>query len=230
MYQDQSIAVIIPVLNEEQALGQVLGSIPNFVDRIIVCDNGSTDGSVKIAEENGAEVVHERNRGYGAACLKGISQLSDSTDIIVFLDGDYSDYPEEMNRLLDPIVNDGYEAVIGSRMIETDSRTSLAPIARFGNWLSTSLIRLFWGYCFTDLGPFRAITFSSYKKLEMADKDFGWTVELQIKAAKLKLKTTEVGVSYRERIGQSKISGTISGSFKAGCKILYLIFRELVRR
>ena len=222
--------MIIPALNEEQAIGTVLRSLPGFVDRVIVSDNSSTDRTPEIVTNEGAELVHEPHRGYGAACLRAIRELDDGTDIIVFMDGDFSDFPEETSLLLDPIVFGESEVVIGSRMLRPESRRALTSVARFGNWLSTSLIGLFWGYRFTDLGPFRAVSFAALKKMELSDRDFGWTVELQIKAAKLGLNAIEVPVSYRPRIGQSKISGTIAGSIRAGSKILYLIFRELVRR
>lgn len=207
----------------------MLGDIPEYVDQTIVCDNGSTDATAEIARGMGALVVHESQRGYGAACLKALESVDPTTDIVVFLDADYSDYPQETNLLLDPIIDENRDVVIGSRMIGAESRKILTPVARFGNWLSTFLIRMCWGYRFTDLGPFRAVTKSALDRLQMKDRNFGWTVELQIKAAKLRMNATEVKVSYRERIGQSKISGTISGSIKAGTKILYLIFREVVR-
>jgi glycosyltransferase involved in cell wall biosynthesis len=197
---------------------------------VIVGDNGSADRTRELARARGAEVVEEPERGYGAACLRALAELDDSTDVIVFLDADYSDYPEEMRLLLEPISYDNMDVVIGSRMQNAKSRTVLTPVARFGNRLSTRLIRWFWGYCFTDLGPFRAVTMQAYKQLKMADRDFGWTVEMQIKAARMKLNAVEVPVSYRPRIGTSKISGTVTGSFRAGCKILYLIARELFRR
>lgn len=230
MYHGNNIAVIIPALNEEASLGRVLADIPEYVDRVVVGDNGSTDRTAEIARAGGAEVVHEPERGYGAACLRAIAELDGRTDIIVFLDGDYSDFPQQMNRLLDPMVSDGCEVVIGSRMQKADSRRILTPVARFGNWLSTSLIRLFWGCRFTDLGPFRAVTREAYQKLNMSDRNFGWTVELQIKAARMHMNVREVPVSYRARIGRSKVSGTVRGSVAAGVKILWLIFRELAYR
>ncbi|UCE24512.1 MAG: glycosyltransferase family 2 protein [Candidatus Zixiibacteriota bacterium] len=230
LYHDHNIAVIIPALNEEQSISRVLQALPSYLDRVIVADNGSTDSTASLARQAGAEVISEPQRGYGAACLRAIAELDEATDIIVFLDGDYSDYPEETILLIDQIVFGGHEVVIGSRMIKDDARRHLTPAARFGNWLSTWLIRLFWRYRFTDLGPFRAVTYQALQRLNMQDRDFGWTVELQIKAAKLGLDATEVAVSYRPRIGRSKISGTVTGSVKAGLKILYLIFRELGRR
>jgi len=227
LYRNKFVSVIIPVLNEEESIGKVLNDIPDYVDRIIVCDNGSADNTPEEVKKSRAELVYENERGYGAACLKAISLLDDNTDIIVFLDGDYSDYPEEIYLLLDQITENDYDIVIGSRMINPNARRNLTNVARFGNWLSTFLIKLFWGNSFTDLGPFRAVKFESFKKLKMADRNFGWTVELQIKASKMKMKTTEAPVSYRQRLGKSKISGTVTGSIKAGSKILYLIFKEL---
>ncbi len=224
------MAVIIPVLNEEKSLAKVLTDIPEYVDQLIVADNGSSDNSITIAKSFGTVTVSEPTRGYGSACLRGLKEVSDDNDIIVFLDGDYSDYPQEMGLLLDEIVYNNFDVVIGSRMLTQQSKMILPPVARFGNWLSTKLIALFWGESFTDLGPFRAVRWDAFRKLNMTDKNFGWTVELQIKAAKMALACTEVPVSYRRRIGQSKISGTLLGSIKAGCKILYLIFRELLKR
>jgi glycosyltransferase involved in cell wall biosynthesis len=230
VYHDRTIAVVIPALNEEAAISKVLADLPGYVDRVVVADNGSSDKTAERAREAGAQVVYESERGYGAACLRALSELDSDTDIVVFLDADYSDHPSEMMLLLDPITRQKYEVVIGSRMTSDESRAALTTVARFGNWLSTRLIRMFWGYRFTDLGPFRAADFAVFRRLDMRDRNFGWTVELQIKAAKLGLRATEVPVSYRKRIGESKISGTISGSVKAGAKILYLIFRELIRK
>lgn len=227
MYNQHYITVIIPVLNEEKSIQKVLEDIPGFVDTIIISDNGSTDNTARIAESLGVQVVSEPERGYGAACLKALEHTSNRTDILVFLDGDYSDYPEEMGLLLNPIVYHNYDVVIGSRMLKAESKQHLTPVAGFGNWLSTKLIKLIWNYNFTDLGPFRAVRYSSFQKLEMQDRNFGWTIELQIKAAKHNLNAKEIPVSYRQRIGESKISGTLMGTVKAGTKILYLIFKEL---
>ena len=218
MYRNQFVAVIIPVLNEDESIGKVIADIPDFADRIVVCDNGSTDKTPNQVEQSKAELVFENERGYGAACLKALSILDDRTDIIVFLDGDYSDYPEEMNLLLDPLLDNNCDVVIGSRMIKPEAKKHLTPVARFGNWLSTCLIKIFWSYKFTDLGPFRAIKYESFKKLKMVDRNFGWTVELQIKTAKMEMNATEIPVSYRARLGKSKISGTLVGSFKAGAR------------
>lgn len=222
--------VIIPALNEEQAIARVLRAIPAWVAEVIVADNGSTDGTAEVCRSLGATVVSEPRRGYGAACLRGIAALAEDTDIVVFLDGDYSDFPEEMDRLTDPIREDAADLVIGSRVLGRREKGALLPVAIFGNWLTTRLVRWGWGVAYTDLGPFRAIRFASLKALEMADKDFGWTIEMQVRAAKLGLRITEAPVSYRKRIGVSKISGTVLGSWRAGKKILWIVFREWVKR
>ena len=218
------ISVIIPAFNEERAIGRVIDEIPNTVSEVIVVDNGSTDATAAIAQLRGAVVVHEPTRGYGQACVRGLSALSD-TDIVVFLDGDYSDFPEEMPALYEPIVSGAADLVVGSRVLGQREKGALLPQARFGNWLSTRLIRWLFGVSFTDLGPFRAIDHKALKRLEMCDRDFGWTVEMQVKAARLEMRCTEVPVRYRKRIGISKISGTLSGSVRAGHKILWTIFK-----
>ena len=230
MLEKKRIAVIIPAFNEEESISKVIADIPDFVDEIIVTNNGSTDKTVEAAKSSGATVLDEQERGYGAACLKAIEYIKNKNfDIVVFLDGDYSDYPEEMNLIVAPILNDDFDLIIGSRMIGKREKGVLPPQSLLGNWLASFLIGLFWKYRFTDLGPFRAIKYASLIKLDMRDRNFGWTVEMQIKAAKQKLKTTEVPVCYRKRIGQSKITGTIKGSIKASAKILYLIFVSLFR-
>jgi len=214
-----------------------LHDLPVFIDEVIVANNGSTDSTAEVARKFGATVVAENERGYGAACLKAIEYIKNKNlsadrqdyDIVVFIDGDYSDYPEEMNRVVEPIINNDYDLVIGSRMTGKREKGAMLPQAIFGNWLASFLIKLFWKYNFTDLGPFRAIKYSSLIKLNMQDRNFGWTVEMQIKAAKQKMKTIEVPVSYRKRIGQSKVTGTVKGSVKASIKILYLIFISLFR-
>ena len=217
--------MIIPVLNEQDGIISVLGDIPEgLVTEIIVVDNGSTDRTAHLADQAGARVVREERRGYGWACLAGIA-AADHPDILVFLDGDHSDHPDEMPRLLEPILSRIAQLVIGSRTLGTAEPRALLPQARFGNALATFLIRLLFGVRFTDLGPFRAITRDALEKIGMRDKTFGWTVEMQVRAARLRIPATEVAVSYRRRIGVSKITGTWSGTLNAGIKILYTIFR-----
>ena len=221
------VSVIIPAFNEEPSIALVLNALPkDRLHEIIVVDNGSTDGTAKIAAAHGARVVQESRKGYGAACLKGISELSDP-DIVVFLDGDFSDYPEELVQLIQPIEAGQKDFVLGSRMILPASRRALLPQARFGNQLAVFLIRLFFGHRFTDLGPFRAIRTKSLQALGMRDTNFGWTVEMQIKAVQHGLRIEEIPVQYRDRVGVSKITGTVSGTLKAGTKIIYTIFRYL---
>jgi glycosyltransferase involved in cell wall biosynthesis len=222
------ISVIIPAFNEEESIGLVIKSLPqNKIKEIIVVNNGSTDKTAYIAKEHGARVVDEAYQGYGAACLKGISELNEP-EIVVFLDGDFSDFPEEIESLVDPIINNQADFVLGSRMLLPQSRVSLLPQARYGNLLAVFLIKLFFRHQFTDLGPFRAIRYKSLKELNMVDKNFGWTVEMQIKSVKHGLCIKEVPVQYRKRIGVSKITGTISGTFKAGIKIIFTIFKYLL--
>jgi len=229
MIDDKEIVVIIPAFNEEESLPKVIADIPKFVDEIIVVNNGSIDKTADVAMKSGATVLTEMEKGYGAACLKAIDYISDKNyDIVVFLDGDYSDHPEEMNLIVEPIIKSEFDLVIGSRMLGKRESGAMLPQAIFGNWLATFLIKLFWGYKFTDLGPFRAIKYSSLINLNMRDRNFGWTVEMQIKAAKQKLRTIEVPVRYRKRIGQSKVTGTFKGTVKASFKIIYLIFKSLL--
>lgn len=224
--KNPNISVIIPVYNEEISIGLVIHDIPKtIVNQIIVVDNGSTDKTVLKAERAGAVAVKEPKRGYGNACLKGISTLSQDTDVVVFLDGDYSDYPEDMADLVRPIIENKADITIGSRMTGKSEKGALLFQAYFGNKLATFLIQLLWGFRFTDLGPFRAIRYESLKNLNMQDKNFGWTVEMQIKAVVNKLRIVEVPVHYRKRIGKSKITGTLSGAVNAGVKILYTIFK-----
>lgn len=225
-----STAVIIPVFNEEQSLPLVLAAIPmDLVDEVIVVDNGSTDGSAQCAEALGARVVPEGHRGYGAACLRGIA-ASEEHSILVFLDGDYSDYPEDMRELLAPVVSGEADMVIGSRMLSPDSRRALLPQARFGNQLAAILMRGLFGIRCSDLGPFRVIQRSALISLEMQDRDFGWTVEMQLRAKLRGLKVREVPVRYRKRIGESKITGTLRGTMMASYKILKTIFSYRIFR
>ncbi len=222
------ISVIIPAINEESSIGLVLNALPKeSLHEIIVVDNGSTDATARVARESGARVVEEKRKGYGSACLKGISELN-SPDVVVFLDGDFSDFPEEITQLVEPIAAGEKDFVLGSRMILAESRAALLPQARYGNWLAVFLMRLFFGVRYTDLGPFRAIRYESLKNIGMQDTNFGWTVEMQIKAVQHKLRTLEIPVHYRERVGVSKITGTVSGTFKAGTKIIYTIFKYLI--
>jgi glycosyltransferase involved in cell wall biosynthesis len=222
------ISVIIPAFNEEQSIGLVLTALPqNLIHEIIVVDNNSTDNTAQVARGKGAKVVEEKRRGYGSACLKGIAELG-HPDIVVFLDGDFSDYPEEIVKLVQPIESDEMDFVLGSRMIIPESRAALLPQSRYGNQLAVFLIRLFFRHKYTDLGPFRAIRYDSLKSIAMEDTNFGWTVEMQIKAVKKRLRIMEIPVKYRDRIGVSKITGTFSGTIKAGTKIIYTIFKYLL--
>ena len=223
------IAVVIPVLNEEQAIGEVLAAIPRWVDDVVVVDNGSTDGTARVVRTKGARLVTEPVRGYGAACQAGMRALR-ATDVVVFIDGDFSDRPEEMERLVDPIVGGQADLVIGSRVTGRREAGALSAQQRFGNWLACRLMRWFWGARYTDLGPFRAIGRAALERLDMRDRGFGWTVEMQLKGVRLGLRIQEVPVSYRRRIGVSKISGTLSGVVQAGCKILFVIFAALLGR
>ena len=227
-YNNLLVRVIIPAYNEASSIARVINDVPTFVDEILVVCNGSTDETIQRAIKAGANVIKEPNRGYGSACLAGARYILDKpTDIIVFLDGDYSDYPEEMEKLLAPIVESNFDLVIGSRVLGHHKKGALLPQQIFGNHLAVFFIKLFYGFKYTDLGPFRAITKSAFEVLGMKDKDFGWTVEMQIKAIKNNIKIKEVPVSYRPRIGQSKISGTLKGSIKAGYKILHTIYKYL---
>lgn len=222
--EHKRVSVIIPALNEQDSIGLVIRDIPkHLVNEIIVVDNGSTDRTADVAHKAGARVVKENQRGYGAACLRGIASAS-NPDIIVFMDGDYSDYPEEMERLVAPVFEGEAELVIGSRMGGRRDKRVLPFHAYWGNRLAAWLISFFYHYRFTDLGPFRVIRFSALQKLNMVDTDYGWTVEMQIKAVVLGLKVLEMPVRYRKRIGTSKVTGTITGSIKAGIRILTLVF------
>ncbi len=225
----QIIDVIIPAFNEEKSIGKVLDDIPqNLVRNVYVCNNASTDGTGETARGHGAIVLDESRPGYGYACLRGMVEIANTEskpDIVVFVDGDYSDYPVEMAQLVKPIVEDEYDLVIGSRALGELQKGAMTPQQLFGNWLATNLIRLFYGYHFTDLGPFRAVKYEKLVAIDMQDKTYGWTVEMQVKAAKQKLKCTEIPVKYRKRIGVSKISGTVKGTILAGHKILWTIFK-----
>ena len=227
-----AIDVLIPALNEEKSIGRVLDAIPQaWVRQVVVVDNGSTDDTAGVARERGAEVVFEPQRGYGAACLAGLEFMADDPpDVVTFLDADFSDHPQELPRVVEPILTDEVDLVIGSRTIGRNEPGALLPQAVFGNKLACFLVEVLYGYRFTDLGPFRAIRWSSLRAIDMADEDFGWTVEMQVKAAKMHLSAVEVPVSYRKRIGTSKITGTVKGTVLAGHKILYTIFNEYLHR
>lgn len=228
MKHGKRISVVIPALNEANAISRVIADIPDWVDEVVVADNGSTDGTPDVARESGARVVFEAERGYGAACLAGIAACNDA-DVIVFLDGDYSDHPDELGKVVEPVATGACEFVIGSRVTGNAKRGALTIQQRFGNWLACKLMNGLWRTCYTDLGPFRAIDARALRRLGMQDRTYGWTVEMQIKAALLGLSVTEVPVSYRPRIGVSKISGTIKGTVLAGTKILGLIGRYALR-
>lgn len=225
------IYVIIPAFNEENGVGQVLSEIPkDLVTEVVVVNNASTDDTERVAKEGGATVLREPVSGYGRACLKGIAyarEVNPTPDVVVFLDADHSDYPEEMIELIQPILQNKADIVIGSRVLGQKEAGAMTPQQIFGNWLATRLLKLFYGVKFTDLGPFRAVRFSSLLEMDMQDKTYGWTVEMQLKAAKMKMKCLEVPVRYRRRIGFSKISGTLKGTVLAGYKILYTIFKYL---
>ncbi|MEZ7515831.1 glycosyltransferase family 2 protein [Flavobacterium frigidarium] len=223
-----TIKVIIPAYNEEKAIANVIKDIPSYVDEVIVISNNSTDNTVAVAQKAGATVLSENKKGYGHACLKGldyIAKLPNKPDIIVFLDGDYSDYPEELTQIVAPIITDGIDLVIGARAAHLRAKNSMTPQQVFGNWLATFLMKLFFGATFTDLGPFRAIKYDKLVALNMEDKTYGWTVEMQLKALKQKYSYVEIPVRYKNRIGVSKISGTVKGTFMAGIKIIGWIFK-----
>lgn len=220
------IGVVIPALDEEEAIGRVISDIPQWVDEIVVADNGSSDRTIDVAKAAGASVVTECRRGYGAACQMGIGALG-PVDVVVFLDGDYSDDPREMNAVIDPILTGGADLVIGSRVMGRAERGAMMPQQIFGNWLACRLMRLFFGVSYTDLGPFRAIRADAMRRLRMQDQNYGWTIEMQIKASQLSLVSLEVPVTYRARIGVSKISGTVRGTVMAGLTILRVIAQSI---
>jgi hypothetical protein len=221
------ICVIIPAFNEARSIGLVIGDIPDgLVEEVVVVNNASTDETERNAAAAGATVLREERRGYGQACMTGIEYVaSRGSDIVVFLDGDYSDHPQEMAALVRPLLTDEADLVIGSRFLGKREPGAMLPHAVFGNRLACALMSRLWGAHYTDLGPFRAIRFDSLRSLDMADKTYGWTVEMQIKALKRGLRVTEVPVSYRRRVGVSKITGTVIGTTKAAYKILSTIFR-----
>lgn len=223
------IDVVIPAYNEEQSIGKVIQDIPvGLVREVVVVNNNSTDNTVKVAQQAGATVLTETRQGYGSACLAGLEHIrakSVKPTIIVFIDADYSDHPEEMTLLTSPIIHNQMDMVIGSRALGEREKGSMMPQQVFGNWLATTLLKWFYKVKYTDLGPFRAISWNALEALNMQDTNFGWTVEMQLKAAKQKLSITEIPVSYRKRIGVSKIAGTLKGTILAGYKIIYTIFK-----
>ncbi len=223
------IVVIIPAYNEENSVAKVVNAIPaGLVNEIIVVNNNSNDDTVINARKAGATVLDERRPGYGYACLKGIEyckQLQPAPDIVVFIDADYSDHPEEMPLLVQPIISGGMDLVIGSRALGKKEPGSMTIQQVFGNWLATGLLKWIYGVSYTDLGPFRAIRYDKLLEINMLDTTYGWTVEMQLKAARLQMKVTEVPVSYRKRIGFSKISGTLKGTVLAGYKIITTLFK-----
>lgn len=222
------IKVIIPAYNEADSIAHVINDIPKTVNEVIVVSNNSTDNTEVNAKNAGATVLKEPNKGYGYTCLKGMQHIANQTekpDIVVFLDGDYSDYPEELTKIVAPILNDDIDFVIGARTKTLREQGSMTVPQVFGNWLATTLMGLFFGAKFTDLGPFRAIKYNKLLALNMEDKTYGWTVEMQLKALKQKFTYTEVPVNYRNRIGVSKVSGTVKGAIFAGIKILGWIFK-----
>jgi len=227
-----NIKVIIPAYNEADSIAKVISEIPKIVSEIIVVNNNSTDKTLEVAKKSGATVLTELRKGYGYACLCGmnyISKQSKKSDIVVYIDGDYSDYPEELTKLVKPIIEEDIDFVIGARNKELREQNSMTPQQIFGNWLATFLMKLFFGAKFTDLGPFRAIKYDKLLELQMEDKTYGWTVEMQLKALKKKLTYTEVPVRYKKRIGISKVSGTLKGSIFAGIKILGWIFKYSIK-
>jgi len=226
------INVIIPAYNEADSIANVINDIPKLVEEVVVVSNNSTDDTEKNAANAGATVLKEPNKGYGYACLKGMEYVASKTvkpDIIVFLDGDYSDYPEELTTIIAPIIENNTDFVIGARVKRLREEGSMTLPQIFGNWLATFLMRLFFGAKFTDLGPFRAIKYNKLLALQMEDKTYGWTVEMQLKVLKQKLSYTEVPVNYRNRIGVSKVSGTVKGAIFAGIKILGWIFKYSIK-
>ncbi|MDB3865916.1 glycosyltransferase family 2 protein [Flavobacteriaceae bacterium] len=220
--------VIIPAYNEEKSIAKVIQDLPSSVDEIVVVSNNSSDETIDVAKKAGATVLTEKRRGYGYACLKGISYIKSQSikpDIIVFLDGDYSDYPNELNKLIAPITNEDFDFVLGARSKKLREKGSMTIPQIFGNWLATSLMAFFFNSKFTDLGPFRAIKYNKLIDLNMKDKTYGWTVEMQLKAIKRNYLYKEIHVKYRNRIGISKVSGTLKGTIFAGIKILYWIVK-----
>ena len=225
----KSIKVIIPAFNEEKSVGHVIRDIPKIVDEIIVVNNNSTDNTQEVAKEAGATVVFEKRKGYGYSCLKGIEYLNNQDkepDIVVFLDGDFSDFPEELIPITEPILNGSVDFVLGSRVKKLREKGSMTPQQVFGNWLACFLMRILYKSSFTDLGPFRAIKWDTLIDLNMVDKTYGWTIEMQLKILKKQIPYQEIKVNYRQRIGVSKVSGTLKGTIFAGVKIIGWILKH----
>lgn len=231
-----SVVVVIPAWNEESSIGKVIDDLPRaWYRQVIVADNNSTDDTAAVAQRHGATVVPAPQQGYGSACLAALAHLQalppeDQPQVVAFIDGDYSDHPEQLPLLVEPILDGRFDFVLGSRTIKRQPAGALLPQAIFGNWLACFLMRLLFGQKYTDLGPFRAISWKALQALEMRDPNFGWTVEMQIKAARRGLRIKEVAIDYRPRIGVSKITGTVSGTIRAGYKILWTIFRYGIDR
>lgn len=229
----RNVKVIIPAYNEEEAIANVISEIPDSVSEIIVVDNNSTDKTSKVASKAGATVLKETRKGYGYACLKGldyIANLNESIDIVVFLDGDYSDYPEELTKIITPIIDENIDFVIGARVKELRESGSMTPQQVFGNWLATFLMKIFFKSTFSDLGPFRAMKYDKLVALQMEDKTYGWTVEMQLKVLKQKMSYREIPVRYKNRIGVSKVSGTLKGTIMAGIKIIGWILKYTFKK
>ena len=227
------IKVIIPAFNEERAIAKVIAEIPSGVAEVIVVSNNSTDNTAQNAQNAGATVLFEPRRGYGYACLKGLEYLAQSElkpDIVVFLDGDYSDYPEELTKLVTPIIENNVDFVIGARTKALRETGAMTPQQIFGNWLATALMRVFFGSTFTDLGPFRAIKYGALTALSMEDQTYGWTVEMQLKVLKKRMTYAEIPVRYKNRIGDSKVSGTVKGTVMAGVKIISWILKYSLKK
>ncbi len=228
----QIINVIIPAFNEQDSIAHVIYDIPDIVSEIIVVNNNSTDNTELVAKKAGATVLKEERKGYGYACLKGMEYIASKEvkpDIVVFLDGDYSDYPSELTYIVSPIIEKDIDFVVGSRVKRLREPGSMTFPQIFGNWLATGLMKLFFRANFTDLGPFRAIKYDKLLTLEMVDKTYGWTVEMQLKVLRKRYSYIEVPVQYKKRIGVSKVSGTIKGAIFAGIKILSWIFKYSFR-
>tara|TARA_B100000767_G_scaffold275243_1_gene311206 strand:- start:3430 stop:4122 length:693 start_codon:yes stop_codon:yes gene_type:complete len=225
------IKVIIPAYNEQDSIGFVIRGIPKIVDEIIVINNNSTDNTAQVAEDSGAKVLFEKRVGYGYACLKGIDYLKQKEikpDVVVFLDGDFSDFPEQVIQLIAPIQKKNIDFVVGARVKELREEGSLKPQQVFGNWLACFLMKILYKSNFTDLGPFRAIRWNTLVDLKMTDKTYGWTIEMQLKVLEKKIPYKEIKVNYRQRIGVSKVSGTLKGTVFAGTKIIGWIFKHYI--